>query len=56
VFFGALVAELLVCITGYFEVIAYLWLNVLGCLLVVLLSLLIQALKEAKRPKVKNTA
>ena len=56
VFFGALVAELLVCITGYFEVIAYLWLNVLGCLLVVLLSLLIQALKEAKRSKVKNTA
>lgn len=56
VFFGALVAELLVCITGYFEVIAYLWLNVLGCLLVVLLSLLIQALKEAKRSTVKNTA
>jgi len=56
VFFGALVAELLVCITGYFEVIAYLWLNVLGCLLVVMLSLLIQALKEAKRSTVKNTA
>ena len=56
VFFGALVAELLVCITGYLEVIAYLWLNVLGCLLVVMLSLLIQALKEAKRSTVKNTA
>lgn len=48
VFIGALLAELLVCITGYFEVIAYLWLNVLGCLLVVLLSLLIQTIKGAK--------
>ncbi len=54
VFIGALFAELLVCITGYFEVIAYLWLNVLGCLLVVLLSLLIQTIKEAKPANASN--
>ena len=48
VFFAALLAELLVCVTGYFDVIAYLWLNVLGCFLVVLLSLLIQAAEGVK--------
>jgi SSS family solute:Na+ symporter len=47
VFLGALLAELLVCVTGYFEVIAYLWLNVLGCLLVVLFSLILQSLKPS---------
>ncbi len=45
VFFGALIAELLVCITGYFEVIAYLWLNVLGCFLVILFSLVVEMLR-----------
>jgi Na+/proline symporter len=54
VFIGALFAELLVCVTGYFEVIAYLWLNVLGCLLVVLLSLLIQTIKGAKPANASN--
>jgi Na+/proline symporter len=54
VFFGALLAELLVCVTGYFDVIAYLWLNVLGCFLVVLLSLLIQAIKGARPATAKN--
>lgn len=54
VFFGALLAELLVCVTGYFDVIAYLWLNVLGCFLVVLLSLLIQAIKGARPATAKH--
>ena len=51
VFFGALIAELLVCITGYFEVIAYLWLNVLGCFLVILFSLVIEMLRP--KPLIK---
>ncbi|GGC70555.1 hypothetical protein GCM10011387_25000 [Pedobacter quisquiliarum] len=51
VFFGALIAELLVCITGYFEVIAYLWLNVLGCFLVILFSLLVEMLRP--KPVIK---
>lgn len=54
VFFAALLAELLVCVTGYFDVIAYLWLNVLGCFLVVLLSLLIQATEGVKPATTKN--
>jgi SSS family solute:Na+ symporter len=51
VFFGALIAELLVCITGYFEVIAYLWLNVLGCFLVILFSLVVEMLRP--KPVIK---
>jgi SSS family solute:Na+ symporter len=42
VFFGAILAEIMVCICGFMEVVAYLWLNVIGCLLVVVLSLVIQ--------------
>lgn len=44
VFLAAILAEITVCICGYFQVVAYLWLNVIGCLLVVALSLLLQAL------------
>lgn len=51
VFFGALLAEVLVCVTGYFDVVAYLWLNVLGCLLVVLFSLLIQSIHSYRPPR-----
>jgi SSS family solute:Na+ symporter len=51
VFFGALIAELLVCITGYYEVIAYLWLNVLGCFLVILFSLVVEMLRP--KPVIK---
>jgi SSS family solute:Na+ symporter len=44
VFMAAIIAEITVCICGYLQVVAYLWLNVIGCLLVVVLSLLLQAL------------
>jgi SSS family solute:Na+ symporter len=46
VFIAAIIAEITVCICGYLQVVAYLWLNVIGCLLVVLLSLLLQAVKK----------
>lgn len=48
VFIAALVAELLVIICYFYfeERIAYLWLNVIGCLLVVMFSLLFQVFLE----------
>jgi SSS family solute:Na+ symporter len=46
VFYGAIIAETLVCICGFYEVVAYLWLNVIGCVLVVLFALLIQQFKQ----------
>jgi SSS family solute:Na+ symporter len=42
VFYAAILSEIIVCICGYNKVVAYLWLNVIGCLLVVILSLIIQ--------------
>ncbi|HTM98428.1 MAG TPA: sodium:solute symporter [Pedobacter sp.] len=42
VFIAAILAEIIVCICGFMQVVAYLWLNVIGCLLVVILSLIVQ--------------
>lgn len=42
VFYAAILTEIIVCICGFNEVVAYLWLNVIGCLLVVFFSLIIQ--------------
>jgi len=49
VFIAALLAEVMVCIFGYFDVVAYLWLNVIGCLLVVGFGILIQQLLRGTR-------
>jgi SSS family solute:Na+ symporter len=51
VFIAALLAEALVCALGFLNVVAYLWLNVIGCLLVVLLSVLLQASARTTRAK-----
>lgn len=48
VFYAAIATEVVVCICGYQKVVAYLWLNVIGCLLVVLLSLLFQVFVKKK--------
>nr|MBP8067788.1 sodium:solute symporter [Pedobacter sp.] len=48
VFTAAILAEIIVCICGFNEVVAYLWLNVIGCLLVVVLSLIVQKFMQKK--------
>jgi SSS family solute:Na+ symporter len=42
VFFGAVLTEIVVTFLGWNEVVAYLWLNVIGCVLVIVFSLVIQ--------------
>lgn len=49
VFYAAILAEVLVVICGRMELVAYLWLNVIGCVLVVLLSLFFQAFIGKKK-------
>jgi len=44
VFIAALIAECIVVLCGWNEVVAYLWLNALGCILVVLISTIISGL------------
>ena len=48
VFYAAVLTEIIVCICGYQKVVAYLWLNVIGCLTVVFLAILIQIFQKKK--------
>ncbi|TCC93480.1 sodium:solute symporter [Pedobacter frigiditerrae] len=48
VFYAAILTEAIVCIIGFNEWVAYLWLNVIGCLLVVFFALIIQRLLKKK--------
>ena len=48
VFYGALLAELIVCILGFNDVVAYLWLNVIGCLLVIIFATFFQIVLRKK--------
>ncbi|SDZ95257.1 sodium:solute symporter [Pedobacter hartonius] len=42
VFYAAIITEVIVCICGWQKLVAYLWLNLIGCVLVVLIALLLQ--------------
>jgi SSS family transporter len=53
VFFGAVLTEIVVSLLGWNEVVAYLWLNVIGCMLVIFFSLIIQSV--IKRKKIPDT-
>lgn len=56
VFYAAILAEAIVCALGFAEVVAYLWLNVVGCLAVVIFAYLFQKLIKEKVVEVKATA
>ncbi|MCC8409491.1 sodium:solute symporter [Mucilaginibacter sp. UR6-1] len=38
VFWAAIISEAIICLMGYYEVVAYLWLNAIGCLVVVIVA------------------
>ncbi|WP_299568390.1 sodium:solute symporter [uncultured Pedobacter sp.] len=48
VFYAAILAEALVCTLGFADVVAYLWLNVIGCLAVVIIAYILQKLIKEK--------
>lgn len=50
VFIGAISAEAIVVIIWLKDIMAFLWLNVAGCLLVVILSLILQKIPGIKKP------
>jgi len=53
VFFAAIAAEIVIVIMGRLEFVAYLWLNVIGCVLVVLLAIAIQKILDSAPVKAK---
>jgi SSS family transporter len=44
VFIAAVITEIAICVLGYFEVVAYLWLNAIGCILVIIIALALNPL------------
>jgi hypothetical protein len=55
VFYAAILSEVLVCFLGFNEVVAYLWLNVIGCLSVVIFAYLFQKLIKEKAVEIEAT-
>ena len=49
VFYAALITECFVVVSWYYEVMAFLWLNVLGCLSVVIISWILEQLTGNKK-------
>jgi Na+/proline symporter len=46
VFIAAIITEATICVLGYYQAVAYLWLNLIGCLLVIAIALLAQVLER----------
>jgi Na+(H+)/acetate symporter ActP len=51
VFIAAIISEIIICLMGYYEVTAYLWLNAIGCILVILIAGLLNLILPAENPK-----
>lgn len=52
VFIAAVLTEITICIMGYYKVIAYLWLNAIGCILLIIIAGLINLLMPEAGEKV----
>jgi SSS family transporter len=44
VFIAAIITEMLICILGNYDVVAYLWLNAIGCILVIVIAWILNML------------
>jgi len=54
VFIAAIITEILICICGYYELVAYLWLNAIGCILVIVIALLLNPLFPPRKEILKT--
>ena len=54
VFIAALLTEIIICIMGYYQVIAYLWLNAIGCILLIIIAGLINLIAPATPERAKT--
>jgi len=51
VFIAAVITEIIICICGYYGVVAYLWLNAIGCILVIVIASIINPIVNQTRTK-----
>lgn len=49
-FKAAVISEAIVCLVYWHDSVAFLWLNVIGCVLVVVISMILQRLEGTKKP------
>ncbi|MGZ3777339.1 MAG: sodium:solute symporter family transporter, partial [Mucilaginibacter sp.] len=49
VFIAAVITELTICVLGYLNVIAYLWLNAIGCGLVIVIALILNSVIKGNK-------
>jgi Na+/proline symporter len=54
VFIAAVLTEIIICIMGYYQVIAYLWLNAIGCILLIIIAGLINLIAPEAARKAKT--
>ncbi|TWR29983.1 sodium:solute symporter [Mucilaginibacter pallidiroseus] len=51
IFIAAIITEAIVCLCGYFDVVAYLWFNAIGCIGVVLIAVILNTfVKPGSKP------
>lgn len=55
VFIAAIITEAIICLLGYFNLIAYLWLNAVGAILVIIIAALINTAASSKSPPAEET-
>jgi len=48
VFIAAVISEIVICIMGYYGVVAYLWLNAIGCILVIVIAVMVEMIAPPK--------
>ncbi|WP_075343397.1 sodium:solute symporter [Tenacibaculum agarivorans] len=51
VFIGAIITQFIIIVVWYLDWLPYLWLNLLGCVLVMLIAAIIQKFSQLKEPK-----
>ncbi|MBD1385543.1 sodium:solute symporter [Mucilaginibacter rigui] len=52
VFVAAVITEAIICIMGYYETVAYLWLNAIGCIGVIIIALVLNGFIKDKKAAV----
>jgi SSS family transporter len=56
VFIAAIITEAIICLMGYYNIVAYLWLNAIGCIGVIIIAWVINQMKQPKQPLFKNVS
>lgn len=55
VFVAAVITEAIICVMGYYETVAYLWLNAIGCIGVIIIASVLNGFIKDKKAVVSST-